>query len=202
MDYCRSSTDRIYRRRGKIVVFHDRPPSSFRKQTVEECHEVCATHSYSLVVKLISNDSISKLFSRLPVFSTPSILEFFNQSPNPSPSSSTIFSSSSLPHLLLRTRPALLISSTSWTADEDFSILLTALESYELKASLPKSDLPKLMIVITGKGTLKEAFEKEVESREGGWNFVRVRTSWLELDDYPKLLGKSLPPFLCLISRY
>lgn len=134
-------------------------------------------------------DSIFKLFSRLPVFSTPSIKEFFNSSSTPSSNSTIFSSSSSTPTILLPTRPALLISSTSWTADEDFTILLTALESYELKASLPNSNLPKIMVVITGKGTLKASFEKEVERREGNWRYVRVRTSWLELDDYPKLLG-------------
>eukprot|EP00063_Salmo_salar_P013691 XP_013988526.1 PREDICTED: chitobiosyldiphosphodolichol beta-mannosyltransferase isoform X3 [Salmo salar] len=46
-------------------------------------------------------------------------------------------------------RPALLISSTSWTEDEDFSILLKALEDYEgfVKAG---ASLPSLVCVITG----------------------------------------------------
>uniref|UniRef100_A0AAZ3R163 ALG1 chitobiosyldiphosphodolichol beta-mannosyltransferase n=1 Tax=Oncorhynchus tshawytscha TaxID=74940 RepID=A0AAZ3R163_ONCTS len=46
-------------------------------------------------------------------------------------------------------RPALLISSTSWTEDEDFSILLKALEDYEGFVEAGAS-LPSLVCVITG----------------------------------------------------
>ncbi|KAG8145466.1 hypothetical protein E2320_011996 [Naja naja] len=46
-------------------------------------------------------------------------------------------------------RPALLISSTSWTEDEDFSILLDALKEYERCVS-NGAKLPSLVCVITG----------------------------------------------------
>lgn len=50
--------------------------------------------------------------------------------------------------------------------------------------------LPKALVVITGKGADKKAFETEVEEREKSWERVRVRTAWLELEDYPRLLGE------------
>jgi beta-1,4-mannosyltransferase len=37
--------------------------------------------------------------------------------------------------LLKPTRPGILVSSTSWTEDEDFSILLDALEIYDSSCS-------------------------------------------------------------------
>lgn len=116
-----------------------------------------------------------QLLSRLPVFSAPDIKAFLM------PSSSH------------DSKPGLLVSATSWTPDEDFSILLRALDLYEdaskfsLKAEA--SSLPKILMVITGKGADKAAFESQVEKREKVWERVRVRTAWLELEDYPKLLG-------------
>jgi beta-1,4-mannosyltransferase len=50
-------------------------------------------------------------------------------------------------------RMALLVSSTSWTADEDFSILLDAIKEYcTLAQSHEKKGgkCPKLLLVITG----------------------------------------------------
>lgn len=50
--------------------------------------------------------------------------------------------------------------------------------------------MPKVVVVITGKGAGKAAFEKEVERLEKKWEYVRVRTAWLALEDYPRLLGE------------
>ena len=53
-------------------------------------------------------------------------------------------------------RPALLISSTSWTEDEDFGILLSALREYDtVESETVGDDLPNLVCVITGKGPQK-----------------------------------------------
>uniref|UniRef100_A0A3Q2X0J8 ALG1 chitobiosyldiphosphodolichol beta-mannosyltransferase n=1 Tax=Haplochromis burtoni TaxID=8153 RepID=A0A3Q2X0J8_HAPBU len=56
-------------------------------------------------------------------------------------------------------RPALLLSSTSWTEDEDFSILLTALEEYEgfIRGG---ASLPPLLCVITGSADLGVCLHK------------------------------------------
>jgi len=51
-----------------------------------------------------------------------------------------------------KNRPILLVSSTSWTKDEDFSILLDAMQKYEEKACKNKDKYPTLKLVITGKG--------------------------------------------------
>ncbi|XP_069021679.1 chitobiosyldiphosphodolichol beta-mannosyltransferase [Embiotoca jacksoni] len=85
-------------------------------------------------------------------------------------------------------RPALLLSSTSWTEDEDFSILLTALQEYEGFVEAGAS-LPSLLCVITGKGPQKEHYRKLIDSLR--LQHVKICTPWLEAEDYPVLLGSA-----------
>lgn len=61
-------------------------------------------------------------------------------------------------------RPAMLISSTSWTADEDFGILLDALQRLDARtASLPTSAFPNLLVVVTGKGPQKQMYLEKIK---------------------------------------
>lgn len=83
-------------------------------------------------------------------------------------------------------RPAILISSTSWTKDEDFSILLDALVLYDQR-SQNRTDLPFLIAIITGKGPLKSFYEEQIAALS--LRKVRICTKWLESADYPLLLG-------------
>uniref|UniRef100_A0A7N8WMA5 Chitobiosyldiphosphodolichol beta-mannosyltransferase n=1 Tax=Mastacembelus armatus TaxID=205130 RepID=A0A7N8WMA5_9TELE len=85
-------------------------------------------------------------------------------------------------------RPALLLSSTSWTEDEDFSILLTALEEYEGFIN-GGALLPSLVCVITGKGPQKEHYRKLIDSLH--LEHVKICTPWLEAEDYPVLLASA-----------
>ncbi|XP_042294381.1 chitobiosyldiphosphodolichol beta-mannosyltransferase [Sceloporus undulatus] len=85
-------------------------------------------------------------------------------------------------------RPALLISSTSWTEDEDFSILLKALEEYEKFVS-DGAKLPPLVCVITGKGPLKDYYNKLIAALQ--FKHIQICTPWLEAEDYPLLLGSA-----------
>uniref|UniRef100_UPI00398E8F8D chitobiosyldiphosphodolichol beta-mannosyltransferase isoform X1 n=1 Tax=Pristiophorus japonicus TaxID=55135 RepID=UPI00398E8F8D len=86
----------------------------------------------------------------------------------------------------VRGRPALLLSSTSWTEDEDFSILLKALEEYE-GFIMSGVTLPPLVCAITGKGPLKEFYIHQIEKMH--FKYVHICTLWLEAEDYPVLLG-------------
>ncbi|KAJ6659776.1 hypothetical protein lerEdw1_018492 [Lerista edwardsae] len=85
-------------------------------------------------------------------------------------------------------RPALLISSTSWTEDEDFSILLKALEEYECHVG-EGAKLPPLVCVITGKGPLKEHYNNLIAAMH--FEHIQICTPWLEAEDYPLLLGSA-----------
>jgi beta-1,4-mannosyltransferase len=120
---------------------------------------------------------------------------------------------SGVPMPNLRTdRPALLVSSTSWTPDEDFSILLEALGLYEkrttqLATSQPTShgQLPKLLVIVTGKGPLREKYMEEVGNLQKSWKWVRCISLWLEAEDYPTLLGwlmAFLYPFIAYLFNY
>ncbi|KFQ55484.1 Chitobiosyldiphosphodolichol beta-mannosyltransferase, partial [Nestor notabilis] len=85
-------------------------------------------------------------------------------------------------------RPALLISSTSWTEDEDFSVLLKALEGYEQYIN-EGVKLPPLVCVITGKGPLKDYYNGLINKLH--FKHIQICTPWLEAEDYPLLLGSA-----------
>ena len=63
--------------------------------------------------------------------------------------------------------------------------LLDALDLYDRA----KANLPNLLVIITGKGPLRAAFEAEADKRMKSWPRVRMRTAWIERADYPRLLG-------------
>ncbi|RLN48657.1 hypothetical protein BBJ29_006949 [Phytophthora kernoviae] len=87
-------------------------------------------------------------------------------------------------------RPAMIISSTSWTADEDFSVLLTALELLDKRTTaLSVSEFPSLLVVVTGKGPQKEMYLEKI--RQLAFKRIRIATMWLEASDYPLVLGSA-----------
>ncbi|KAJ3414148.1 mannosyltransferase [Chytridiales sp. JEL 0842] len=89
-------------------------------------------------------------------------------------------------------RPALVISSTSWTEDEDFGILLDAIVLYDKKATKANGSvqkLPNLLVVVTGKGPQKADYQKKISRLT--LNYCRIKTAWLTMEDYPKLLGSA-----------
>lgn len=88
-------------------------------------------------------------------------------------------------------RLPLVVCPTSWTPDEDFDLLLDALERSE-RALLKQPgaatrSVPALALLMTGRGELRAAFEKRLARR--GLTRIVVRTVWLEPDDYPTLVG-------------
>uniref|UniRef100_A0A915M7N7 Chitobiosyldiphosphodolichol beta-mannosyltransferase n=1 Tax=Meloidogyne javanica TaxID=6303 RepID=A0A915M7N7_MELJA len=85
-------------------------------------------------------------------------------------------------------RPLIMVSSTSWTPDEDFSILLKALIGYDEYSKSDKGHLlPKLLVIITGKGPQKQLYLEKISTIP--WQNVFILTDWLEAEDYPKILS-------------
>eukprot|EP00252_Welwitschia_mirabilis_P009532 TRINITY_DN22174_c0_g1_i1.p1 TRINITY_DN22174_c0_g1~~TRINITY_DN22174_c0_g1_i1.p1 ORF type:complete len:484 (+),score=97.08 TRINITY_DN22174_c0_g1_i1:435-1886(+) len=105
-------------------------------------------------------------------------------------------------------RPALIVSSTSWTPDEDFDMLLEAAVMYDRRVSAilnepddiaedlvwkdlswKKYTFPRLLFIITGKGPEKKKYEEKI--RRLHLKRVAFRTMWLSASDYPLLLGSA-----------
>jgi beta-1,4-mannosyltransferase len=147
-------------------VLYDKGPLRFRKQTLKEVHEwMKATQFQSdLLEKRHKGDS-----SEITLLTAKSKHD-----------STAQFKSN---------RPILLVSSTSWTEDEDFSILLEAMEEYDKHCTRINGSLPKLVLVITGKGPMKAYYELQIQQKQKSWKYITIRTMWLKAEDYPILLG-------------
>jgi len=98
-------------------------------------------------------------------------------------------------------RPALVVTSTSWTADEDFDMLIEGLGMYERAAREMNSKgeekgtgmLPKVVMLVTGRGENRDRYMERVIKLEveEGWEWVRCRSVWLSSNAYPILLGSA-----------
>lgn len=151
------------------MVLYDRPPSVFKSVTIEEKHELYRILSQDYIP--FNSDSISD--------ASENVIEETRFTRK--------FSDGKVESKL--NRPAILISSTSWTPDEDFGILFKALDEYEKSAELDAKHYPKLVCVITGKGPLKAHYINLIAQKD--WQFVKVVTPWLKSDLYPKMLAAS-----------
>ncbi|KXT18452.1 hypothetical protein AC579_8134 [Pseudocercospora musae] len=86
----------------------------------------------------------------------------------------------------------LLVSSTSWTPDEDFSILLDALVRYSSSVELTES-LPNIIAIITGRGPQRDHYLSKIRSltEAGKLDHCLVSTAWLSPQQYAALLGSA-----------
>jgi beta-1,4-mannosyltransferase len=122
------------------------------------------------IFRPIDNNKRSKFLSRLP--------ETAQYAADLSPSS--------------RTPWKLIVSSTSWTADEDFSLLLEALSTYSAQAT-SKTHLPRIIAIITGKGPQKEYYLAQIRKLNQKKKLLNVviLTAWLTPEDYALLLASA-----------
>jgi beta-1,4-mannosyltransferase len=95
--------------------------------------------------------------------------------------------------LLEKGKIKVLVSSTSWTTDEDFSILLDALVGYSKAATSTHPQLPELLVIITGKGPQKDHYLRKIVKLEKGddLEMVTIKTAWLPTSEYAKLLASA-----------
>jgi beta-1,4-mannosyltransferase len=85
-------------------------------------------------------------------------------------------------------RPPIVVCPTSWSPDEDFDLLLEALERAERQ--LTRDSVVKttqLVVFLTGRGPLRATFEARVARRN--FKAIAVKTIWLEPAEYPRLIG-------------
>lgn len=155
--------------RGRLVVLHDKAPQHFRRLEVSEIH--------SFWNRMLRDQQFDILREKFAVADNElSLLTCQNNG-----------------KIEMRSeRPVVLVSSTSWTADEDFSVLLDALKQYDGSSSSSSSvalHLPELVVLITGKGPLKGFYEAEISRLQ--LSRVCILTTWLAAEDYPRLLGSA-----------
>ncbi|OQE43377.1 hypothetical protein PENCOP_c003G03508 [Penicillium coprophilum] len=86
-----------------------------------------------------------------------------------------------------------LVSSTSWTADEDFSVLIDALLRYSELATTTQPHLPEVLAIITGKGPQKKMYLEQIATLEKTSKLqkVTIRTAWLSVPEYAQLLASA-----------
>lgn len=85
---------------------------------------------------------------------------------------------------------AMAVSPTSWTADEDFDLLIDAVARSEALIRSHEASghsFPELVILLTGRGPLRQRFESQMTSRR--LSRVHLRTMWLEPGDYAKVVA-------------
>jgi beta-1,4-mannosyltransferase len=87
----------------------------------------------------------------------------------------------------------IIVSSTSWTPDEDFSLLIDALCRYSELSTTSKLYLPEILAIITGKGPQKEMYLRRISEckKAGKLGKVTIRSAWLSSYDYATLLASA-----------
>ncbi|KAK3940267.1 glycosyl transferases group 1-domain-containing protein [Diplogelasinospora grovesii] len=87
----------------------------------------------------------------------------------------------------------LVVSSTSWTPDEDFDLLLDALVEYASTkhTTLTAPNVTPVLVVITGKGPMEKMWFETVAdlTRKGQLPHVRITSTFLPFADYAALLA-------------
>ncbi|PON56720.1 Chitobiosyldiphosphodolichol beta-mannosyltransferase ALG1-like [Parasponia andersonii] len=178
----------------KASVLYDQPPEFFHPATLEEKHK--------LFCRLEKDLSQPHGFRDCASIGTGGLLQ--------KDTDGSLFSTLVGSDILLRpNRPALIVSSTSWTPDEDFEILLEAAVMYDRRVSAILGEdnsieeevvwnemltgkqylYPRLLFVITGKGPEKQQYEEKIKRLR--LKRVAFRTMWLSAEDYPLLLGSA-----------
>lgn len=199
----------------RAKTLYDRPPAAFHPLTLQEKHELFLRlaemspeeQGFVSLTPTISPSAVGEESAFGVTLSSPPVSPL--EVPGPPPPGIAMTStgpspfSSSRPdatafteryadgRVSLRSdRPGLLVSSTSWTPDEDFSILLGALAEYERCRNGPnKKDLPPLLVVVTGRGPQRSEYIQMVAACR--WRHVQLLTPWLPHGDYPKLLASA-----------
>jgi beta-1,4-mannosyltransferase len=84
----------------------------------------------------------------------------------------------------------LVLSPTSWTADEDFDLLLDAasrLDDLMTPLAPGPSPLKRVLVVASGRGALRQQFEHHASKLR--LRRVTLSTVWMEPDEYPALVA-------------
>ncbi|KAL7750951.1 mannosyltransferase [Sorochytrium milnesiophthora] len=150
-----------YISKRKIVVLHDRPPESFHRLSVQEMHD------FLVSMRAAYHDEYPQLFSNVATALGDTSRTLLTEVV-----SGTV--------RMRRDRPFVVVSSTSWTEDEDFGLLLDALAAVDKQGR-------RLLVVITGKGPLRDQYMRRADDMR--LQNVSIVSVWLRPEEYPRLLG-------------
>lgn len=150
---------------GNISVLYDCPPAMFRPMSIEERHDLLSRLHPDISSACPQSwcDGLDTTFQTL----------FTEQQTNGQ-------------ILERKGRPALVTSSTSWTEDEDFGLLLDAIVRLDQKLTTEQQSL-RVIVVVTGKGPMKGMYEMKMSKLK--LQNVAIKCVWLEPADYPCLLA-------------
>lgn len=89
---------------------------------------------------------------------------------------------------------ALIVCPTSWTDDEDFDLVVDAVNRLEdrirgWEAAEPGRRFTDLVILVTGDGARRKRFERLFAGLPA--RRVQLRTRWLEPEEYPRVVGSA-----------
>ncbi|PIA24716.1 hypothetical protein AQUCO_71800001v1, partial [Aquilegia coerulea] len=176
------------------TVLYDHPPEFFHPASLEEKYKLFCRLKKNIIYPYGIRDCVS----------------MGTMGTSTSDSNDTLFTTQVGTEISLKmNRPAIIVSSTSWTADEDFGMLLDAAVMYDRRVaailnedkSVEEEQLwkyidngrqysyPRLLFIITGKGPEKGKYEKKI--RRLRLKHVAFRTMWLPAEDYSLLLGSA-----------
>jgi beta-1,4-mannosyltransferase len=87
-----------------------------------------------------------------------------------------------------------LVCPTSWTADEDFDLIIDGVPYLEgrirdWEAGNARRRFPDLVVLVTGDGNRRAEFERRFAGLPA--RRVQLRTRWLEPEDYPRIVGSA-----------
>jgi beta-1,4-mannosyltransferase len=161
--------------RVQATVLYDKPPAHFSA-------DISTAAKHDLFNRLA--DDVKAVYDKHGVHSA-----------NENPFTTALPSANDSEQLCIyrSTRPALLVSSTSWTPDEDFGLLLDALILLDsalaasTTAAATAAQHPGVVVIVTGKGPLKAHYEGRMQQLS--LQYISVATLWLENADYPVLLS-------------
>jgi beta-1,4-mannosyltransferase len=87
-----------------------------------------------------------------------------------------------------------IVCPTSWTADEDFDLVIEAVRHIEdrvrrWEAGDRQRRFPDLIVLVTGDGARRAEFERLFAGLLA--HRVQLRTRWLDPEDYPRIVGSA-----------
>lgn len=161
------------------TVLYDRPPDAFRPLPLEEKHETLVRLAPQLRAAAIGASRVLGRAATTGAGAEAAAAAADAETPftQPLPGGGAADAPD---------RPALVVSSTSWTPDEDFGILLEAAQQYDAAAA-DDGGLPDALFVITGRGAQREEYLAKISRLT--LRRCAFASMWLEPGDYPLLLG-------------